>query len=451
MRLHFGLVRQWTMVFLVAVASYCSVILVQTSTKHRDLGRDLAAIQHIKYGLLDAGQWAARLGPIIGSKATALVSTDAGRAELRPVLATVVAVAFETLQVRVEDKIDLLQLPQELKDIPLVGTKLEQAEASINEQIRRAIKNLISEARRLAPILTDILLHEIETRQGALTQAIDGKVNEFVATTVANGQRDDLFRLAAKYECEEVRLAVCEDKIANQMNQFSPNLRSYPIIILGSVFLGLLLCLCALSTVKTTEVMLLVAGACVLLLGGLMNPMMSIEAKLLSLSFTFLGEPVVFENQVIFFQSKSIFDVVAVLAQSGAIDMIVVAIMIAGFSVFFPVAKLVCSCFYYFNFSQLRSNRVVHFFALKSGKWSMADVFVIAIFMAYIGFGGLIDSQLSQLPSGSEQGLSVNASPNATAFQPGLFLFAGFCIVSLFVSSIVERIFGAPSVKHEIL
>ena len=450
MRSHFGLVRQLTMVFLVGLSGYFSVVLVQTSTKHRELGRDLAAIQHIKYGLLDAGQWAARLGPIIGVKATALVSTDAGRAELRPVLATVVAAAFETLQVRVEDKIDLLQLPQELKDIPLVGTKVEQAEASINEQIRRAIKNLISEARRLAPILTDILLHEIETRQGALTQVIDGKVNEFIATTVANGQRDDLLRLAAKYECEEVRLAVCEDRIANQMNQFSPVLRSHPIVILGSVFLGLLLCLCALSSVKTTEMMLLVTGACVLLLGGLMNPMMSIEAKLLSLSFTFLGEPVVFENQVIFFQSKSIFDVVAVLAQSGAIDMIVVAIMIAGFSVFFPVAKLICSCLYYFNFSQLRSNRIVHFFALKSGKWSMADVFVIAIFMAYIGFGGLIDSQLSQLPGGSEDGLSVNASPNATAFQPGLFLFAGFCIVSLSVSSILERIFGAPSVKHEV-
>ena len=39
---------------------------------------------------------------------------------------------------------------------------------------------------------------------------------------------------------------------------------------------------------------------------------------------------------------------------------------------------------------------------LKSGKWSMADVLVIAIFMAYIGFNGLVGSQMEGLSRSSE-------------------------------------------------
>jgi uncharacterized paraquat-inducible protein A len=30
----------------------------------------------------------------------------------------------------------------------------------------------------------------------------------------------------------------------------------------------------------------------------------------------------------------------------------------------------------------------------KTGKWSMADVIVVAIFMAYIGFSGIVGEQL---------------------------------------------------------
>ena len=42
---------------------------------------------------------------------------------------------------------------------------------------------------------------------------------------------------------------------------------------------------------------------------------------------------------------------------------------------------------------------MIKFFVLKSGKWSMADVMVVAIFMTYIGFNGIITSQLVQLSS----------------------------------------------------
>jgi hypothetical protein len=40
----------------------------------------------------------------------------------------------------------------------------------------------------------------------------------------------------------------------------------------------------------------------------------------------------------------------------------------------------------------VQDSRIVQFFALKSGKWSMADVLVVALFMTCIGFDGVIST-----------------------------------------------------------
>jgi uncharacterized membrane protein (DUF485 family) len=84
----------------------------------------------------------------------------------------------------------------------------------------------------------------------------------------------------------------------------------------------------------------------------------------------------------------------------------------------------------------LRANAVVGFFALRSAKWSMADVLVVAIFMAYIGFSGLIASQLSGI---ADAGSGVRViTTDGTALQIGFFMFLGFVIASLFVSAKLE-------------
>ena len=51
---------------------------------------------------------------------------------------------------------------------------------------------------------------------------------------------------------------------------------------------------------------------------------------------------------------------------------------------------------YFYNYRGARENPVIRFFVLKLGKWSMADVMVVAIFMAYVGFNGMIASQLAK-------------------------------------------------------
>src|SRR3989337_1079843 len=124
----------------------------------------------------------------------------------------------------------------------------------------------------------------------------------------------------------------------------------------------------------------------VVLFVGLTSPMIEIDARIKEMSFLLIGERISFNDQVIFFQSKSIVDVVRMLIETGKYDSAFVGILILVFSIIFPIGKLLATKVYLLGNEKCRANKVVQFFAFKSGKWSMADVKVVAIFMAYIGF-----------------------------------------------------------------
>ena len=119
------------------------------------------------------------------------------------------------------------------------------------------------------------------------------------------------------------------------------------------------------------------------------------------------------------------------------IQMKLVGILLITFSIVFPLLKMISTLGYYFNHFHARENRVIKFFALNSGKWSMGDVMVVAIFMAYIGFNGIITSQLGLLNS-SDQELVI-LTTNATALQPGFYLFLTYTLLAQFLSGFLGR------------
>ena len=185
------------------------------------------------------------------------------------------------------------------------------------------------------------------------------------------------------------------------------------------------------------ETMLLLTGATLVVLAvGVWTPMIEVEARIAELRLQLLGEPISFTNQVLYYQSKSILDVVAVLAKTGKADMLLVAVLITLFSLVFPLAKVLAGFLYYFDYRGLRGNGLVYFFALRSGKWSMADVLVVAMLMAYIGFRGLIQNQLSTIAR-SARNVDV-ITTNGTSLQLGFYLFLAFVLASLVLSSMLE-------------
>lgn len=176
--------------------------------------------------------------------------------------------------------------------------------------------------------------------------------------------------------------------------------------------------------------------AFVLLAVGLTASMVEVDARIKAIHFTLLGQPVVFQDQVLFFQSKSILDVVEILVQQPAVDSIAVGILILMFSILFPIMKLSATGIHLLSKRKIAENRFIKYFAFQSGKWSMADVIVIAILMTYIGLNGLLDSTLGALQIQTAPLTLITT--NNTALQPDYIIFISFVLYGLILSTIFE-------------
>jgi Paraquat-inducible protein A len=215
---------------------------------------------------------------------------------------------------------------------------------------------------------------------------------------------------------------------------------TYTYIMLAAVLLviGLWYILRKQRHLYVAFYILSIAIAIVLLLVGLTTAMIDIDARINSLNFELLGETVSFKNQVIFFQSKSILDVVKILLSTGKYDSIFVGILILVFSILFPITKLLSTGVSLLSQRKWAKNKLIHYFAFQSGKWSMADVTVVAIFMAYIGFNGILQSQMGYLNHQSDAFTSI--ATNQTSLQPGYIIFVTFVVFGLALSQILKMI-----------
>ena len=118
---------------------------------------------------------------------------------------------------------------------------------------------------------------------------------------------------------------------------------------------------------------------------GLILPMIDLDARLSKVDLSIMGESVKFDEQVMYFQSKSIIDVTKTLLEGNGIDLKIVGLLILLFSIILPLAKMLLTSAFLFAKNSRRS-KFIKTIIFYLGKWSMADVFVVAIFMSYIGF-----------------------------------------------------------------
>jgi len=207
--------------------------------------------------------------------------------------------------------------------------------------------------------------------------------------------------------------------------------------ILSMVLIMILLILLQGDRLKSISLILLSGASLSLLVSGILLPMLDIEAKIDKLYFTLLDKPLTFIDQILFFKSKSIYDLVHLLIQSDDTKMMFVGILLTTFSVIFPILKLVSTYLYFYVRNIIGDNPITRFFALRSTKWSMADVMVVSIFMAYLGLDGVVSTQLEVLKEKSDP---INViTTNGTELQVGFYLFLGFVVTSFIMALFVEK------------
>jgi hypothetical protein len=169
---------------------------------------------------------------------------------------------------------------------------------------------------------------------------------------------------------------------------------------------------------------------------GLSLPMIILDARLTKVDLTILDEAIHFDEQFMYYQSKSIIEVTKTLLQGGGIDLKLVGLLILLFSIVLPFSKMIATNVYMFV-KGTRTMSALRILIFHLGKWSMADVFVVAIFMSYIGFYGLVSSQLSDMNKQTDT-MALDTI-NYSSLAPGVIFFTLYCLFSIIISTLIQK------------
>ena len=157
---------------------------------------------------------------------------------------------------------------------------------------------------------------------------------------------------------------------------------------------------------------------------GLQTPFIELEAysKDLTLKTGFLdGFEKTFKGRTYFlYQNKSVFQLIGLLFTGSNY---LVGFLLALFSIVFPLIKLVSTLialiYHHTTYAQ-KSISIIN----KLGKWSMADVFVSAVFLAVFSFTNM------------NEGIDTSAQTLI-----GLYFFLAFVILSIVSGLFLEQMF----------
>lgn len=194
-----------------------------------------------------------------------------------------------------------------------------------------------------------------------------------------------------------------QQKLIETQAFFKQRALRYTLYSMGAATLLLLLYFAMAMQAFTIAVSL---AALIALAGGLLIPimMMSIHKEV-----QYLGDV------ILTMESKSVLGSIGKLFESG--DYVVGGALLL-FSIILPLLKTLSMLFVALFVNNRAAHSVVHFFKLL-GKWSMADVFVVATFLVYL--------------SGSKGEMS------RAEVQMGLYFFLAYVILSMIASLSADK------------
>jgi hypothetical protein len=410
---------------LLIFAGFCGFRVHTLSVEQKTVKQDYSIVNDIGFGILSVNKW-------------------------RDLVVEAVTHQVENFSLTVAEK-DSLEKEVEMVLNGLIDkadSMINAPQKSIGGKLRKlAFRTFINEKNlhKQVPAYSQKIIAEVMKRRSRrkLVYLAKSKLEELGQQTYDSSRDAEEWKVDSIYQKYKVTDAPSfANKTTNLLATIQHDMYRYATAMLGGVLLLLVLWYLVRKR-RPLYIPLFIMSilmALILLIVGLTSTMIELDARINSLNFYLIGETISFKNQVIFFQSKSILDVVTLLIHTGKYDSMLVGILILCFSIFFPVTKLLSAGAYLLGPKTWAKNKVVKYFAFKSGKWSMADVMVVAIFMAYIGFNGILNNQMAYLNVKSESFTSI--ATNRTSLQPGYIVFVGFVLFGLVLSQILKMISG---------
>lgn len=406
------------LLLLIAITGYSSLEVYHKTQERARLREDISKVNDIMFGMLSVNRWESEIKQIAFKQIEEF--------KLSPEQDSIVRVAIDEVLRGVITKTDKV---------------IQEDDGSVLKFIRKHAVNLffdVEDFKKNVPQLTDAIMVRITSDEGKerLKKLVMSKLEELSAMTYDSARVEIFNNYLSKHNSttkEELNEQV-ERKIEGlEIVSFN---NSMVIIGIAFVFIIVWFVFRKDESVRNIIVFASILFGAVILLAGVASPMIEIDARMQSMSFIILGEKIEFSNQYIFYRSKSILEIISIMMETGKYDSIIVAILILAFSVLLPFTKLFSMFLYTVN-DKFRASKIATWFALYSGKWSMADVMVVAIFMAYVAFQGILDNQLAGLNQDTATMTAITT--NNTTLQPGFYIFVTYVLFSILLSSTIKR------------
>ena len=415
-------------VAVLVVAAALGQQIISLSKDNQLRKQDYGDINNIKYGLFSINQWKEQLSEIINSEISDL-DLKGNEKEIKPMI-----------EAQLNQLIDGVNKKMKEKNKTTVKGKVKQA--FINTFVD------LDDIKEGIPKYADDIIKMLQKPKSKrnLKGLLQGKVDNYFENTFQIQDMtliNDIILRSGAADLASAKIKLNQDILVAQNKIFNLTWILISLAAALFIFAGFS------ENLPSAQYIILVLVLFILLISGVTVPMIDLEAKISEMSFLLFDHAVQFLDQILYFQTKSVLDVFWIMITHRDIQMKIVGLLMVLFSVAFPVTKLISSVLYYYNHWKARENKWIQFFVLKSGKWSMTDVMIIAIFMAYIGFNGLIASQFDKLHSADSE--IVLLTTNGTSLQPGFYLFLTYTILALFLSEFLTRKSKSAQINDRII
>jgi Paraquat-inducible protein A len=404
-------------VILLLPAIWFSWETVDGLAARRLIRTDLAEITHARYGILSADQWRGIIGPMLDAQVDKIDLKGQSKS-LRPMVER-----------------SLYALLDNIKTQMTAPNPKTPGKPGANPML---VNMIVASLRPHVPEYTNVVMAQLTKPdlEKSFKDSIHRVLADAVKNTFSTTDMTTYNAILKRYGCSSG--ADCEQTLGKQIEEADTRLTRCYLTVLGSAALGFIVLMAGRPTLSRGAVVVLMLFCIAMLVGGVLSPMLEVEVRVTRLDATLLGTPIEFRDQSLYYRSKTVLEVFQTLIQMGRPEMTLVGVLVILFSVVFPALKMLALGACLIRPALLRTNRLVKLLAFELSKWSMADVMVLAIFMCFVAFNGVIGSALGGLRE--VQNIHQLLIPtNASKILPGYYLFIGFCVSSIVLSKKLER------------
>lgn len=406
---------------LLVAAIWCGWQLDASAQRQQALKRDYSAENSITFGIFSVDSWRDKIKSVVDGQVTGYQVTPQQKRQLRTAI---------------EKELHGL--------VAKTAAEINKPQKSIGGKLKKLAFNAVVDVDTLqaqVPPFAQTIVAKLTSRRSTerLKGIVTGKLDQLERQTydsTAEAYRTLSTHLYQKYRVSSaVQLNQTLDQQVAAVHRVSYQY-AYALFACVLLALGLWWLLREQVHLQTALFVVSLLLAFVLLLIGITAPIIEVDARISTMHFPLLGQEVGFENQVLFFQSKSLVGIIVTLVSQPKPDAVVVGWLLGLFVIVLPVLMLVATGLHVSCGSGISDNKVIRYLALEAGKWNMADVMVVGILMTYIGLNGILKSQLSGLNMQGE-GLQL-VTTNDSYLQPGYLVFVAYVVYETVLRRILK-------------